>query len=232
MSTVTDTATHSRPARSRRGLAAAVPARAAASTRSAPRAGPPVWPPAASRPRPRPGRSTPRSDGRPDHAGGRRHPRQGRGPVRQGHAPRSGRPDRAAVAAVCVYPTWWRRRQGRAGGQRRGRGQRRHRVPVRAGLARASSLPTRPRRGRRRRRRDRHGHRPRRVPGRALRAGLRRDRRGQGGLRHRAPEGDPGDRRAGHARQRPARVLAGDAGRRRLHQDLDRQGQPRPPRRR
>ena len=33
-----------------------------------------------------------------------------------------------------------------------------------------------------RRRRDRHGHRPRRVPVRPLPAGLRRDRRGQGGL--------------------------------------------------
>ena len=36
------------------------------------------------------------------------------------------------------------------------------------------------RRGRRRRDRDRHGHRPRRVPGRALPAGVRRDRRDEG----------------------------------------------------
>ena len=37
-------------------------------------------------------------------------------------------------------------------------------------------------------------------------------------------QGDPGDRRAGHLRQRPPGVLAGPAGRRRLHQDLHRQG--------
>ena len=41
-----------------------------------------------------------------------------------------------------------------------------------------------------------------------------------------APQGDPGDRRAGHAGQRAAGVLAGHAGRGRLHQDLDRQGHP------
>jgi deoxyribose-phosphate aldolase len=48
----------------------------------------------------------------------------------------------------------------------------------------------------------------------------------KGRVRPGAPEGDPGDRRAGHVRQRAPRLLAGDAGRRRLHQDLDRQGQP------
>ena len=37
--------------------------------------------------------------------------------------------------------------------------------------------------GGRRRRRDRHGDRPRRLPGRPLRPGVRRDRRGQAGLR-------------------------------------------------
>ena len=52
----------------------------------------------------------------------------------------------------------------------------------------------RPGRGRDRRRRDRHGDRPRRVPLRPLRAGLRRDRPRQGGVRRRAPEGDPRDR--------------------------------------
>ena len=41
-----------------------------------------------------------------------------------------------------------------------------------------------------------------------------------------SPQGDLGDRRAGHAGQRAAGVLAGHAGRRRLHQDLDRQGHP------
>ena len=48
----------------------------------------------------------------------------------------------------------------------------------------------------------------------------------EGGLRRRPPQGHPRDRRAGHARQRAARVVAGAARRRRLHQDLDRQGQP------
>ena len=43
-------------------------------------------------------------------------------------------------------------------------------------------------------------------------------------VRGRAPQGHPGDRRAGHLRQRAARLLARHAGRRRLHQDLHRQG--------
>ena len=47
---------------------------------------------------------------------------------------------------------------------------------------------------------------------------------GQGGLRGRAPEGDPRDGRARHVRQRAPRLAARDGGRRRLHQDLDRQG--------
>ena len=57
-----------------------------------------------------------------------------------------------------------------------------------------------------------------------VRRGRRRDRAGEGGLRRRAPEGDPRDGRAGDARQRPPRLAAGDAARRRLHQDVDRQG--------
>ena len=81
-----------------------------------------------------------------------------------------------------------------------------------------------------RRRRGRHGDRPRRLPVRALPAGVRRDRGHPRGLPHRGPrrppQGHPGDRRAGDVRQRPARVLAGDAGRRRLHQDEHRQGRP------
>ena len=67
----------------------------------------------------------------------------------------------------------------------------------------------------RRRRRDRHGDRPRRVPVGPLPGGLRRDRRGAGGLRRRtgprAPQGDPRDRRAADLRQRTPGVLAGDA---------------------
>ena len=54
----------------------------------------------------------------------------------------------------------------------------------------------------------------------ATRAGLPR-RRPSG-----PPQGDPGDRRARDLRQRPARVLAGHAGRRRLHQDQHRQDRP------
>ena len=44
------------------------------------------------------------------------------------------------------------------------------------------------------------------------------------GLRRRAHEGDSRHRRAGDARQRRAREHGRDAGRRRLHQDVDRQG--------
>ena len=83
-----------------------------------------------------------------------------------------------------------------------------------------------PRRGRGRRRRDRHGHRPRRVPVRRLPHGVPRDRRGPRPASAGRPapaQGDHGDRRARHLRQRPPRLLAVDAGRRRLHQDLHRQ---------
>ena len=45
-----------------------------------------------------------------------------------------------------------------------------------------------------------------------------------------APQGDPRDRRAADLRQRPAGVVAGDAGRRRLHQDRAR-ARSHPPRR-
>ena len=50
------------------------------------------------------------------------------------------------------------------------------------------------------------------------------DRARQGGVRRRAPEGDPRDRRAADLRPRPPRLDARDGGRRGLHQDLDRQG--------
>ena len=81
--------------------------------------------------------------------------------------------------------------------------------------------------GRRRRRRDRHGHLARGLPARRRRARDGRDRARQGGLRRRAPEGDPRDRRARLLRPRPPRLDARDGGRRRLHQDLDRQGRQR-----
>ena len=73
------------------------------------------------------------------------------------------------------------------------------------------------------RRRGRHGHRPRRLPRRPLREGLRRDRAREGSVGRRAPEGDPRDRRARHLRQRAPRVAARDGRRRRLHQDLHRE---------
>ena len=84
--------------------------------------------------------------------------------------------------------------------------------------------------GRRRdgRRRGRHGHRPRRVPLRALREGLRRDRPGEGGVGRGAPQGDPRDGRARDVRQRAAGEPARDGGRRRLHQDVDRASSRRP----
>ena len=53
------------------------------------------------------------------------------------------------------------------------------------------------------------------------------DRRGEGDLRQRPAQGDHGDRRAGHLRQRAPRLVAVDARRRRLHQDLHRQDLPR-----
>ena len=43
--------------------------------------------------------------------------------------------------------------------------------------------------------------------------GLRRDHRGQGGVRRRAPQGHPRDRRAGDVRQRAARIGPGNGGR-------------------
>ena len=163
-------------------------------------------------------------DGRPDHAGGRRHPRQGARAVRQGAAgpTRPTRPARSVARGLRLPGDGAGRRRG-AGRLRRPPRQRGDRVPVRAGAA-GGQAGRHPGRRRRRRRRDRHGDQPGRVPGRPLPGGLRGDRRGQGGVRRRPPQGDPGDRRAGHLRQRPARLLAGDAGRRRLHQDLHRQG--------
>ena len=108
------------------------------------------------------------------------------------------------------------RREGRVG---------RDRVPV--GPVAARREGARDRGGRRDGRgRGRHGDRPRRVPLRPLREGLRRDRPGEAGLRRGAPEGDPRGRRARHVRQRPPRVAAGDGRRRRLHQDLDRASSP------
>ena len=131
-------------------------------------------------------------------------------------------PSIGPCAAICVYPNHVADREG---GPRRldreGR-ERRHGVPERAVAARHQARRRAPRR-RLRRRRDRHGHRSRRDARRRLREGLRRDRRDEGGLRRRPPQGDPRDRRARHLRRRPQGERARDRRRRRLHQDVDRQ---------
>ena len=126
-------------------------------------------------------------DGRPDHARGPGHPRQGPRAVRQGDAPRPGRPDLPAGRRGLRLPRHGRDRQGGPRRHRRPRRRRRHRLPERPRRARHQAR-RHPRRGRGRRRRDRHGDRPRRVPLRPLPAGLRRDRRGHGGLR--PPDGE------------------------------------------
>ena len=170
---------------------------------------PPASAPARSRPRPRPARI--------DLAirmvdlttlEGAGHPRQGARavPPRRCAPTRPTRPARRRRPSAST-PTWSRpprQTLGDSGVQRR-RG--RHRVPQRPRRARHQAR-RHPRRRRGRRRRDRHGDRPRRVPVRPLPAGLRRDRRGQGGLRgrRRPPQGDLRDRRAADLRQRPPGV--------------------------
>ena len=166
-----------------------------------------------------------RPDDGPDDARGRRHARQGRRALLEGDAPRPGRPVDPVGRGGLRLPEP-RPDGGRAPARLDGQGRLgRDRVPVRPVAARGQAR-RRARGGRARRRRDRHGDRPRRLPLRPLREGLRRDRQGEGGLRRGAPEGDPRDRRARHLRQRPPRLAARDGRRRRLHQDLDRQGQP------
>ena len=106
---------------------------------------------------------------------------------RQGHAgPTPTSPTCPPVAAVCVY-------RDLVGGAREALRRRRRSAsppsPPRSRAGRASRCgQARRRRGRRRRgrRRDRHGDRPRRLPRRPLRPGVRRDRRRQGGLRRSA----------------------------------------------
>ena len=129
------------------------------------------------------------------------------------HAPGPGRPDRAAGRRGLRVPRPGRRRAKAAlGGSAACRvASRGDRVPVAGGRRCDVKLADTRDAVAAGRRRDRHGDRPRRVPaGRYLEV-LRRDRRGQGAPAGRAPQGDPRDRRARDVRQRPPRVLAGDA---------------------
>ena len=133
-------------------------------------------------------------------------------PVGRGRLPvsaaRAGRGGAAARAPACTWPAWpARSRQG----------------SVRS----TSRLREIARGGRAGRRRDRHRPEPLAVPGRPLRAGIRRARGRARGRRHRAPQGDPGDGRARQLRPRAAGVDAGDGGRCRLHQDVDGQDRDR-----
>ena len=140
--------------------------------------------------------------------------------------PDPGDPSVPSVAAVCVYPSLVVGRAPSAARERREGRLGRDRVPVRPGAARRQARG-RPRGGGGRSGRDRHGDRSRRVPLRPRRSRVRGGRRGQGGVRRRAPEGDPRDGRARHVRRRAQGVARRDRRRRGLHQDLDRQGHPR-----
>ena len=133
------------------------------------------------------------SDDRPDDAGGLRHAGQGRRPGLEGDPARPVRPERALGGGRLRLPEP-RAGRGRARSRQRRQGRvGRDRVPVRPVAARdearGGALGGRARRGR-----GGHGDRPRLVPGRPLREGLRRDRAREGGLRRDAPEGDPRDR--------------------------------------
>ena len=162
------------------------------------------------------------ADDGPDDARGRGHAGQGRGAVLEGRAARSVRPERPVGARrVCVYPNLVPTAVERL----RGTGVKVASVATAFPSGQAPlDASCRGALGRRAgRRRGRHGDRPRRVPLRPLREGLRRDRADQGGVRRRAPEGDPRGRRARHVRQRAPRVAPGHGRGRRLHQDVDRQ---------
>ena len=123
-----------------------------------------------------------RADDGPHDARGLRHARQGRRAGGQGDPARSRRPVRAELrGGLRLSQPRPDRGRARARDRRQG-GVGRDRVPVRPVAARDQAR--RGRGGRRaRRRRDRHGDRPRRLPLRPLREGLRRDRARQGGVR-------------------------------------------------
>src|SRR5581483_10934920 len=157
-----------------------------------------------------------------DDARGRGHGREGRGPVVEGRPARPGRARDSLRGRPLRLPEPRTVRGRAASRHRRQGGLRRNGVPVRAGAARREA--PRGRGGRRDGRgRGRHGDRPRRVPLRPLREGLRRGRAREGGVRRRAPEGDPRGRRARDVRQRAPGIAAGDGGWRRLRQYVDRE---------
>ena len=163
-----------------------------------------------------------------DHPRGEGHAGQDPGPVRQGDPAAAGRSDDPARGRDLRLSGPRRRCQGGPRFVRRPRRQRRDRLSVGPDVPRPEAGRDAPG-DRGRRRRDRHGHRSGRLPGRRLRRRLRRDRGGQGGLRRDPPQGDPRDGRARDLRQRPPGERPGDGRRGRLHQDLDRQGDARPP---
>ena len=127
------------------------------------------------------------------------------------------------VAAVCVYPTM----VAPAVKALEGSG-----IPVAsvatgfpAGLTPLEAAARGdPLRGRRGRGRDRHRHHPRPRARPRLERALRRGRGDARSLRASASEGDPRHGRSEDAAQRLRRQHGRDAGGRRLHQDLDRQG--------
>ena len=89
----------------------------------------------------------------------------------------------SVAASACTRTSSRTRRSGCAAAASRSRPSRRRSRPASRRLE--MKLARRARGRRARRRRDRHGDRPRRVPLRPLREGLRRDRAGQGGVRRR-----------------------------------------------
>ena len=118
-------------------------------------------------------------DGRPHHAGGRGHSRQSASALRQGPPARPRGPERPAGRGRLRLPRPRTPRQGRPRRQPGQGGLGGHRLPLRTGVA-GGQARRRRRRGRRGGRRGGHGHRPRRLPGRPLRAGARRGAGGEG----------------------------------------------------
>ena len=135
-------------------------------------------------------------------------------------------PSTPAVAAVCVYPDLVEVAVEALRGSRRARRERRDGVPVGPRVARRRSSSDV---------RDAVAAGADEIDMVIDRGAFLAGRYGQvfdeivadaRGLRHGAPQGHPRDGRARDARQRAARLGARAARGRRLHQDLDRQGQP------